>query len=797
MALASENLKSCGVKIKTYVGGIPSLGSGVIYVTPNYCDYNYVLTAKHIFQEDSQTTYDASKIISIEVFYSDKLELKSLEYINKEAIKKKLIVFEQDFIIILVKKTNEIPFNQILVSDELENIDTDFFSWGIFSANKDEIHKFNFKRNDPERKRFELTSNVTESHLYGMSGAGLFITDKSILHGIVSKYPNDNFQNATIDCTIISFSEINKILESNGKIKLDTKYSRYKKEIKNKVVDIHQAYINNVCLDIEKARKRLEVDIMDDWYHDPLRYIDLLNQNYLFKQLEKYFGGGKYKATQAESFYVPKKKFTLRQALVSPFIDRVIYMATVGVLAEKLDDAIIPNVFSARYNKFSSNQLIINGVEQWKKMQYKLAECANLKNKNGDYKYGCVLEIDLLNFYDNINKNLLNEKIVRVCESVNEKNAAKLLSDILSKFSTKESGLPQNSDASSLLATFYLNQVDVFMQHLVPAYYRFMDDVRIFCKDKYEARKILQTFEYEIRRCHLSVNSQKTKILTLTNEKKDNIEVDEKNRNDYDEVFNLELNKIARLRKSANYAYKNQAFHLSIKLLSESLVDEDIHSSEDKNKNLNYALNTITILGSKEVNLFNQDGDFKSLMTLAIRKLKDRPWITTHICKVLSLFDSSIIKIDFFDALKEIIYKESFNTYSFQTYQIWLLLAKHKCKDSELQQYAIKQIEKNDETNRPVIAAMIVYLSSVDSNYRRVILRKFGEGFTHGYFQNRISLISLRAFHKSLVKKAFIEESISKAHEFTHRYKNKDLVFVSGFEEDENSENFIEQLYSI
>jgi len=795
MALASENIKSCGVKIKTYIGGIPSVGSGVIYVTPNYCDYNYILTAKHIFQEDSQIAYKASKILSIEVFYSELDKLKSLEHIKKKDIKDKLIVFEQDFIIILVDKSNDIPFNQILVSDELGAKDEDFFSWGIFSANKDQIHRFNFKRNDPEIKRFELTSNITEPHLSGMSGAGLFINDKSVLHGVISKYPNDNFQNATIDCTMISFSEINKVLESKGKIKLDTKLSRYKKEINSKVIDIHQAYINNVCLDIEKARKRIEVDIMDDWYHDPLRYIDLLNQNYLFKQLGKYFLGTKYKATQAEIFYVPKKKFTLRQALVSPFIDRVIYMAAVGVLAEKLDNAIIPNVFSARYNKYSPNQLIINGVEQWKKMQYKLTECANLKTENGDYKYGCVLEIDLLNFYDNINKNLLNEKIQRVCETENEKNAAKLLSDIVSKFSTKESGLPQNSDASSLLATFYMNQVDVFMQHLVPAYYRFMDDVRIFCKDKYEARKILQTFEYEIRRCHLAVNSQKTKILTLTSKKDGYEKEDEINRNDFDEVFNLELNKISRLRKSANYAYKNQAFHLSIKLLSESLIDEDVYSSESKNKKLNYALNTITILGSKEINLFDQNCDFQSLMTLAVGKLKDRPWITTHICKVLSLFDSEIIKNDFFIALKEIIHEEKFNTYSFQTYQIWLLLAKHKCKDSDLQQYAIKQIEKNDETNRPVIAAMIVYLCSVDSNYRRVILRKFGERFTHGYFQNRISLISLRAFHKSLIKKASIDESISKAHEFTHKYRNKDLVFISGF--DENSENFIDQLYSI
>lgn len=795
MALASENLKSCGVRINASIAGVPSIGSGVVYVTPSNYNYDYVLTAKHIFQEDSQTPYDSSEILNIELFYSDINELKRLEYIKKRDLSHKVIAFEQDFLIILINKTNNKAFNQIVVSDELEDGDTDFFSWGIFSANIEQTHKFNFKRNDPERKRFELTSSISEAYLSGMSGAGLFINAKSTLCGIISNYPNESFQNVTVDCSMISFSDINKLLKAKGKVELDTKFSRHKKEINNKIIDIHQAYINNVCLDLELARKRLEIDLSDDWYHDPLRYIDLLNQEYLFEQFEAYFDKNIYKTAEAEQFYVPKKKFTLRQALVSPFIDRVIYMAVVGVLAEKIDNAIIPNVFSARFNKFSPNQLIVNGVEQWKKMQYKLSECANLIGDSGDYMYGCVLEIDLLNFYDNINKNLLSKKIARVCETDNEKKAGELLASIINSFSAKESGLPQNSDASSLLATFYLNQVDVFMQHLSPAYYRFMDDVRIFCADKYEARKILQTFEYEIRRCHLSVNSQKTKIYSLTD--KDELNPDEKSRKNYNKVFNLDLNKISRLKNSSNYAYRNQAFHLSIKLLQENLDEEDANSSDATAKRLNYALNTITILGFKEINLFTETSGFKNLLKKAIEKLKDRPWITTQVCKVLSLINSETIVNEFLEPLKEVVLSKKYNTYPFQTYQIWLLLAKHRCRSKDLQQYAAKHIEKNDETNRPVIAAMIIYLCSVDKNYRRVILRKFGEDFTHGYFQNRISMISLRSFETKLIKNSSINDTLKKAHDFTYKYRNKDLVFISGFEENSDEENYTEQLYSI
>ena len=186
MALVSENLKSCGIKISASIGGVPSIGSGIVYVTPNFCDYNYVLTAKHIFQEDSQTPYDSSQILNIQLFYSELKELKKLQYIKKEEVKNRLIVFEKDFLIILINKTDDIPFNQILVGENLEDSDTDFFSWGVFSANEEQIHKFMFKRNDPSIKRFEMTSKIEESYLSGMSGAGVFIDGKNILYGIIN-----------------------------------------------------------------------------------------------------------------------------------------------------------------------------------------------------------------------------------------------------------------------------------------------------------------------------------------------------------------------------------------------------------------------------------------------------------------------------------------------------------------------------------------------------------------------------------------------------------------------------------
>ncbi|MCS3794800.1 RNA-directed DNA polymerase [Niastella sp. OAS944] len=597
MAYISDTLKKCAVKIVTSVCGVPSTGSGIVYETSNNYDYNYILTAKHLFQEDTQIPLVIEHVISIDVFYSEKGKLKKLQSIKKAEIKDRLITFDDDFAIVIIEKSELISFEPIIVTDKIEEHDLEFFSWAVFSANENELHFFEFKRNDSENKRIKLITPPSPDAIQGISGGGVFIKNRLVLYGIICRYPNDNLENDTIDCTLITFDSINKRLLALKRVPLDTTFNKHKREIKNIVVDIHQATINNVCLNLEMSRRRLKTDIVDDWFHDPLKYIDLLNQEFLFKQFEELFNENKYKTEIAEQFYVPKKKLSLRQALVSPFIDRIMYMAAVGVLADKMDCAMIPTVYSARYNRFSKNQLILNGVEQWKKMKYFLAKKVHLKDSNDIYQYGCIIEIDLLNFYDNINKTLLIEKIKRICTTENEINACDLLNNILQGLSEKALGIPQNSDASSLLASFYLNQVDTYMYNRTFGYYRFMDDIKILCKNKYEGRKILQLFEFELRRCDLSVNSQKTKIRTIVDHETEN--EDEVTRNSFnDNLFDIELNKISRLRKSENYAYLNQAFHLSIELLDAN-IQEDIESTDIVSQKLNYALNTIELLGKK------------------------------------------------------------------------------------------------------------------------------------------------------------------------------------------------------
>ncbi len=798
MAIVPDKLRGCGIKISTVVSGVSVCGSGILYLTSNLIPYNYILTAKHVFQEDSNTAYAEKKLGHIEILYSDGKLFKRLEYIKKKLIAERMILFDQDLVIIKVNKNPGVTFRPILVSDQLKDTDEDFFAWGIFAANEHELQRFDFGRNDSFAKRYKLQGSNDYKWLRGLSGAGLFSSSRSTLLGIIARYPNAEFQNATVDLTDISFAEINVKLKSHGLVEMDTDSSYHKREVNTDVVDIHQAFINDTCLDLELARKRLSSDISDDWFHDPLKYVDLLNQEYLFAQFEEYFNNKTYIATPAETFYVPKKKFTLRLALVSPFIDRIMYMACVGVLAPKLDRAQIANVFSARYNFYDQRSLILNGVEQWRKLQYQLQYVANQKDKGGKYLYNSVIEIDLLNFYDNISKDLLYSKIRRICESDNDRKAAEMLNKIIGKFTDKKVGLPQNSDASALLASFYLNQVDIFMQHHTSEYYRFMDDIKIFCKDKYEARKILQIFEFELRRCYLSVNSQKTEIFSIIDGAKENATLiaGEKRREDFKGAFDMGTAKISRYRISKNFQYRNEAFHSAVVFLRENLnVHRDEH--KDASQKMNFALNTIAMLASGGL----EESAFSSTIIQPIvdacAELIDRPWITTELCKVMSLMPTPIVEEHMLKHLIPIVLDDKYNTYAYQVYQIWMLMAKHKIDQIELKTHAVRHIEKNDDTNKAVIASMVIYLCSVDLEYRRVILRKYAEDFAHGYFQNRIALIALRSFSSDIVI-GNTEPSLTASHRFSHKHKDRDLVFVSGFDEfeSENGEG-IEQLYSL
>jgi hypothetical protein len=562
------------------------------------------------------------------------------------------------------------------------------------------------------------------------------------------------------------------------------------------MVELYQAQINNSYLDLNIAIERIRTDMNDDWYYDSLQYIDLLNSDYLYAELEKYFYQNSYKASKAEKFYIPKSNYTLREAYILPLIDRIVYMAIAGELGELIDDSLIPNVFAHRYNRIKQNSLLINGVEQWLKLKYKISQEINKKD-NTHFKFNCILHVDILNYYDNIDKKLLIEKLKRIATNNNHLNSINLLETFLSSYSEKSTGLPQNNDASALLSTFYLNQVDVFINNHTDSYFRFADDIKILCKDKYEARKFLVLLEKELKRCQLSVNSQKTKIVEIV----DSYEGKEKSeliitREEIANIFNPKIEQIKVLSKSSNYQYRNEAFHSAINLLSEN-INFDGNENDEQSRNLVFALRIIEFLGKSKIHFQTYQNELHVSLSKAVKVLKDKPWITPQVCKILSLIEFDQFTSLFVLELKELVLNEQLNLYPYQQFQIWLLFAKQKVESKDLIKYATQQIEINDSTQKATTSAQILYLSTIDKNFKRIILRKLEENFTTGYFQNRAALIAIRSFDLLEPKKKSIHPALSSSFPFTSKFGNKDLVFYHDIELINEDQDLIEELFSI
>lgn len=777
-----DQFQHCGVKILTEVAGSDGWSSGFLYVTSSLSSFNYVFTTKHTLKtsyEDECAYIEDIAYLEIQRFEDGKFVRH--EFIAKKELHDRIIFFEGDLVMVLTKKDHDFRFPLIQVSDFPKE---QCFAWATTNASGERLLPLSLYSKSTTQRVYTIENWTESTLLQGSSGAGIISQTEPILYGFMMRHPTAELQGGFIDSVDVSFEEINNKLFNLKLELLSTVDSKKRRIVRDKlVVEINNAEINGVILDLDAARNRVIHDSYDDWHHDPLNYIDLSHEDFLFDYFQDFFSGKPYEVSEAEVFYLPKRSFTLRKAMVMSYGDRVYYSALVDVLGQRLNSALIPSVYSARYNPQKENALIISGVEQWKKMQYLI--------KDYSLRYNYIVEIDILNFYDNIDIEMLGRKILAVCETPNQRQAAKALTKVLIDFSHNgKNGIPQNNDASSLLATFYLNQVDTYMSNYCPSYIRFMDDIRIFCNDKYEARKYLILIEKELRRINLSLNSQKTSIVNLKPRlKKEKKEIEEAYRTFYD----LEINKLSRFSNSRNHGLVNEAFHLAIRMLLENIGDASKLDKKSERK-LSQAVKSIRKCVSRPVSLVNES-EIIPFLEQAVELITERPWATPEICTMIAILDKSYIPDSFWEKASKLVLDDRFNIYPWQGYHLWLLFAKHKYNHKSLRQYASVCLDSNDGAAKPAIAGMMIYMGTIDTEYRRVLLRKYNNHFTQGNFQERIALIVLRAFETEDIN---IKDDRKKAiHRSLNYFKDKDLVFIPGEKEELDMDIEIAQMYSL
>jgi hypothetical protein len=785
------NFRHNACKIDLMVAGSVSQASGFVYRTKPSCEYDYVLTVKHAFQEGKEMP-NVTKLSNLKIRYG--LEVGGIiELYDKKTLAKNLLFLEElDMTIIRVKKQHVAKVKRIAVRNAVETHD-DFgmAAHAFMTIKRDDSTLLNCEWKERERGIFRVDDIKQIERYGGASGSGIYGVEEPFLIGLLSGYRLPCFEQNEICMVMPDWGKINEILGEKHWTKLNEGNARLTAITEDReVIDIRELEVNGAVLNMDIAIKRMQHDLIDDWFFDPLQYVDMCNTEFVLDYFARVGNRHNYKSEKMEVFYLPKKSFVLRKAMVGTFMDRLLYMACVSQLGPLIDKHLSKYVFSARYNMDEQKSgLIVQGVEQWTKKNYLLSSWVS------EATTGCLVKLDLLNYYDTINKNTLIRLLNEIAETDNDKACIKLLSTLIDGFSDKEvnHGIPQNSDASSLLATFYVSHVDEFVLSKALHFCRFMDDMYFVAKDIYEARDLLQTIEKHLRQIDLSLNAQKISFVRLDNEteKADFL----KSLSLYDK----EKSEIKYLIKSTAKSKRMGAIALLVKQLETALKPADNDNELDKDRALKFAASAFSSIRLQLDSSW--DNFYKTLATLSEEQV-DAPDHTPMICRLVSSIgswrDITEIKV----AIKKLLLRQMGSIYEWQAYHLWMLMAYLKYDDSELVKYAVDEIEKNDETRRVEVAAIIIYMVTINREYARVILHKLRDGQLHGNLQCRCALIALRSLDHQVVddevSKAVGNDALCLSHAYLTRHKDKPLVFfhqISSFQMESN-ESLFPELYS-
>lgn len=771
--MGTLNLKYNTCKIDLKVAGQDSHGSGFLYVTPPDCSYNYVITAKHTFSEDSTTNPVPDNIADVSIMIITEDGFTSVNVYSDKLEENFLFHDTCDIAIIRIRKIYLNRAVKIWVKNYAE-ITQECMMKGHGYPNFGRNYPVDFDLEyHPDRNRLiYCKNNIKNIHrFHGISGGGVHLVDEPYLISVISMYPFDDFELNCFMLAEVDWDEINDMLYDRHWYKLARKASRNTRMSHNKIIiDLQEISINGTRLNLDTALKRLRRDMIDDWFFDPLQYVDMCSRDFVLDYFCNHESCEHYKFHEMEVFYLPKESLVQRKAMVGNFIDRLIYIAIVEKLAPIMEKYISPRVYAARFNRSEDESLIARGVEQWIKMNYLIDEWLD------NNKEGCLFKCDILNYYDNISHKTLISFLREITIDTDALNAIKLLEQMLSEISGPNiyCGLPQNSDASSLLATFYLSHIDIQIQAQATEYCRFMDDIYFMAPNYFSARNVLQSLESELRRLNLCLNSSKVTCVQLDNA--DDVKELKEGLSLYDHTNH----QIKQLIRSEALGRRENGIALLVNTLDEVVFflknnsGKSVKEMQRKKKFLLYILCSYPLTLMPYWKYF-----YKNLLSI-IDALKVAPVDTPLICRLISCINSNRDLDDAKQLIANMLMRKDCDIYPWQAYHFWLLMAYLKYDDEQLVRYAAAELERNDSTHRIENAAVIIYLSSVRPAYVRVIMNMLGKQDFHGYMQIRAALIACRSLNPKSVAEQLPDsfQYLAPVSEFLYRNKEKELVLM-------------------
>jgi hypothetical protein len=348
---------------------------------------------------------------------------------------------------------------------------------------------------------------------------------------------------------------------------------------------------------------------------------------------------------------IPKPNFTIRPMSRPENKDWFLYEAIVDFITHQILD----NGEHICKRSFSFLNLFqTKGTNNWIRFDDKCREVYT-----SGYKY--AVAADLTGYYENISLSELRKRIFNYMPATDENNnkAISVLLKLLNKWSDERVsgyGLPQGPPASSFLADIYLDYVDSQMEKY-ENYYRYMDDIRIFCRTEIEAKKALKDLVTSLRSIKLNINAKKTRILSGKD-----IEAR------LFDPLKPSLNLIEAILKGQNEEQINAIIPSLVNIFENSFLDDPFEKSH-----LNFSLYRLGVLQSSNIKI-----DTTKIISLIKDNFIAKPHHTGLFCFFLTLFPSDK---NIFDFLISFLQSED-NIYEWQEIKVLQSLLRFKVKPS-------------------------------------------------------------------------------------------------------------------
>lgn len=476
-------------------------------------------------------------------------------------------------------------------------------------------------------------------------------------------------------------------------------------------MNIKKIKIEGIPFDFALIVKQLKQDMRDEWFPDSINYEDALDAESLAVKFGKYEKSKavKYNGLQSQQYNIPKQGFVLRYALETSLWDRLVYQGLARHLIQYCDRQLNTCVYSHRWSrKPSGKYLFRQPIEAWKDFQ----NTVKLKITNAT---PCLLVTDVQNFFENIHiedvrncfRAMLDKAGLKSGEKKVANDAVDLLCRLLAKWTPYEKhGIPQNRDASSFIGNIVMHVVDSAMLEKGYTYYRYMDDIRIVCKDGFHARKALKELIIELRKIGLNVNSKKSFIAF-----KDTPEIDQ-----HLIKPNREIEQIDELWKSKRLP----EIRKSLPLLR-TLVLRLIRQNKTQEREFRFCINRLeNIARCRET---RNSFDFTDITDQIISELVNQPYSSDSLVRYLKCVDLSDLQIA---EIVSLLANSEKSIYSWQNYHLWQLLVNHGCIKPELISIARETVKSNGTD--PNTAGAILYLGACGDHKDRIfIARRFND----------------------------------------------------------------------